>query len=447
MRRKLSAMIPFLFFFFITYFINSPFYDPSMDKLTDKLMMFSDRLQNLPARGPFTPFTPLTKGKGVDNPVKAWTYDIPKDSGEGIYYFPEVLTDAFDRPYIRINDSHVFALDQKGKLRWENDAFFANPWDKMILSNEGMITVGEKKLSLLDFENKLIWKRSSYVGDCYFSPDGFVVISSLHSLQSYDSKGKRKWYVSYKNISDKIMVIVDCFFDTKNNGYYLAYTIDLESLKNNEAIIFSLTGEGNVRWKKKFGTMDKLSFLNSFFPDKNNLIHEVFLLNFDPQEEHPDIERDDITAFDYDGNQLWSYSMAKEDYGTFPEGNYSIGKDKNFYLCYNHKKPDKPSWEENQANLICLSPEGKLVWKKTFPGVFDTAPVLDDQDHLYLSLSSSEDCFISFYPDGTEKWRIKTERDMGFIDSLTLGSNRSLYGFSESLGRVFCIRDKDAVGK
>ncbi len=443
MERKLSAMIPFLFFFLITYFINSPFYDPAMNKL----LKLTDRLQNLPARGPFTPFTPLTKGKGIDNPVQVWTYDIQKDPDEKEFSLTEAFVDVFDRPYVRISDSHLYALDQEGMLRWVDKSFFTNSCRKIIPNNEGMIKVVEGKLNLLDYDKNLIWKRSSYVGDCYFSPDGFVVISGLYALQSYDSKGKIKWYASDKSISHINMGILECFFDNKNNSYYLAHKVDWEFPKNGENIIFSLTADGKFRWIKKLNSTQLVSFFNSFFPGTNNLIHEVFLLKFDSYEKDSDIERDDITAFDCDGNQLWSYSIAREGYRAYTEGGYSIGKDKNFYLCYNHMKHDEVNWEENQANLICLSPEGKLVWKKTFPGVFDTAPVLDDQDHLYLSLSSSEDFFISFYPNGTEKWRIKTERGMEFIDSLTLGPNRSLYGFSESLGRVFCIRDKDAVGK
>ena len=443
MRRKLSAMIPFLFIILFLCFFISPLFETSVDML----MLFSDRLQNIPARGPFTPFTPLTKGKGIEKPVQVWTYDIHKDPDKKEFSLTEVFADVYDRPYIRVGDSQLYALDQEGRLRWVNKTFFTNTCRKIILNNEGMIKVGEGKLNLLDYDNKLIWKRSRYTSNFHISPDGFVVISDLYSLQSYDSKGKIKWYASDKNISDINMGILECFFDNKNNSYYLAHKADLESPKNGENIIFSLTGEGKIRWKKKLDGTDLVSFFNSFFPDTNNLIHEVFLLSFDSYEKDSYIERDDITAFDIDGNQLWVYSMEREGYRAYTEGSYSIGKDKNFYLCYNHMKHDEANWEENQANLICLSPEGKLVWKKTFPGVFDTAPVLDDQDHLYLSLSSSEDCFISFYPDGTEKWRIKTERDMGFIDSLTLGPNRSLYGFSESLGRVFCIRDKDAVGK
>jgi hypothetical protein len=444
MGRKLSAMIPFLLILLIPFF----YYSATLDSSTEKLLRLIDRLKHLPASGPFTPFTPLTKEKGIDNPVQVWTYDMPKDPDEKDFFSTEIFTDGFGRPYIRVRDSHLYALDQEGKLRWENDAFFANPWDKMILSNEGMIKVGEGKLNLLDYDNKLIWKRSRYTSNFHISPDGFVVISGLYALQSYDSKGKIKWYASDKNISDINMGILECFFDNKNNSYYLAHKADLESPNIGVTNIFSLTAEGKFRWKKKLDGTELVSFFNSFFPGTNNLIHEVFLLNFDYYEKDSDIERDDIAAFDCDGNQLWSYSMAREGYRAYTEGSYSIGKDKNFYLCYNHMKHDEVNWEENQANLICLSPEGKLIWKKTFPGVFDTAPVLDDQDHLYLSLSSSEDCFISFYSNGTEKWRIKTERGMGFIDSLTLGSNRSLYGFSESLGRVFCIRDKEAaVGK
>lgn len=421
-----------------------------------------DKILYRPDPGPYVPFTPITFDlEGIDQPKHAWTYHWPEDYDKTLEAMVSPQVDSHGNVYILGMNYYLYALNSSGERLWEKE----NCLTSLVPSLEGVLTETPGRQTLFDVNGTTKWSDSRFGDNFFLAPDGYLVGESFGGILSYDSKGKLRWHLSLEDETYKSFFFETCFFDTQSNGYFLFTSpprVPPEMGKSMQyvyhTLLFSVSSQGELRWKKVVAT--ERQFLENFIPSKESLVKDTFLLAFHQAEDEkpPEVWTEDwsresfsrwwdakginpktIKAFNTDGEELWQLEESRQGYNDL---GYAIDQDNNFFFSFNERDISTPSWELISGHLMMVSKEGKLAWSKAMEGQFETAPLLDKNNHIYIGLQTDDSNLFAFYPDGTEKWRMKVEVLNQYLHSLTFGPKRSLYFTSRLQSLLFCVRER-----
>ncbi len=424
---------------------------------------FMDQLEYRIDPGPYTPFTPVVfEAEGIDQPEHAWTYHWPESYNRTLESLTAPSIDQEGNIYFVGYNRYLYALDSSGERKWGKKSFF----DPLVVSEEGLIVRSSRGIMLLDFDGNELWKRNMTVGEYFLAPDGFLVGKAWDRLVSFDSNGKLRWYLPFKDDQYDYYSLKGCFFDTQANGYYIfnASVPETAEMKKNmqftyHTIMMSVSSEGLLRWKKVLST--ERQFLEDFVPTKESLVKDTFLLAFHQaeREEPPEVMTQKwydesrvrwwdakktnpktIKAFNTDGEELWE--MEEKRLGLH-DLDYAIDQENNFYFSFNEREADDEVLPLVSAHLMSWSKEGDLLWSNAIPYLIETPPLLDNHRHVYVGVEEGETNLMAFYPDGTEKWRTKVDVLYRYKHSLSFGPDRSIYFTSKIQSLMFCVREKN----
>jgi len=461
--RPMNRVVKSVFLLFVSVLLIVSLSSCAFLRASRSFFKTMDKILYRPDPGPYVPFTPITFDlEGIDQPKHAWTYHWPEDYDRTLEAMVSLQVDSHGNVYILGRNFYFYALNSSGERLWGKKNFFQRSF---VLCDEGVIADSMSGLRLLDLKGQTKSYYPRGTSDFYLAPDGFIVGEVLTGLVSYDAKGKLRWHMPFDEDQYDYLHLEGYFFDTQSNGYYIfnASVPETPEMKKNmqwehHTLIMSVSSDGKLRWKKVLST--KRQFLEEFLPTKESLVEDTFLLAFHQaeQEEPPEemtqewyesswgrwydakgVKPKTIKAFNTDGEELW---QVEETRLGLHDLDYAIDQENNFYFAYNEQDASTPYWELISGHLMKVSKEGKLLWSKAMEGQFETAPLLDKNKHIYIGLQTDDSNLFAFYPDGTEKWRMKVEVLNQYLHSLTFGPKRSLYFTSSLQSLLFCVRER-----
>ena len=244
--------------------------------------------------------------------------------------------------------------------------------------------------------------------------DGFILGGSSRNLMLYvvkiNSEGNLAWIYEYEAnvISSSCTEII-----VSENEYFICG--ELSGIDNSRGVVINLNDEGEEIWSQQYGND---ATIRSMLQDD-----EVFIC--------AGKERDDYWVFAIDsvGDQLWSINTGSEHIDDFQEiihtmdDNYLAVGTFDYY------------WDEfdqigGDIGMMKVSPEGDIIWQKTFGGE-DTENVrstvaLDDRSYL-LSGSSHDN-------ENWESVLFRTTPDLDITTDVSqYGNNGRLYGDAEQI--------------
>jgi len=323
---------------------------------------------------------------GPSNGILKWQYLLPSNV---VSASPVIDTDG--TIYIS-NAGSVFAINPDGSQKWQLTLNSGGTCDcSPAISGDGTIYIpsGKNDFYALNPDGTLKWTYKAPNSFQYSSPtigqDGTIYVGCNLDLLAISPDGSLLWkYRVGENISSTPAIALDGTIYVRSRTKYLC----------------AINSDGSLKWKIELGSVTSGGGLSPVIADDGTIFTNG-TVSYASDYNVWDVNG--LFAINPDGTIKWSFnsiSPAGTGTGGFvpaidPSGNIYLGGEVNDLL--------------NTSAFFALNSSGNLLWSYQLPSAVNlgkSSPTVDVNGVIYFGAT---DLLYSLNPDGSLKWKLKTD--------------------------------------
>ncbi|UVI27724.1 outer membrane protein assembly factor BamB family protein [Paenibacillus spongiae] len=294
---------------------------------------------------------------------------------------PAVGTDG--TVYVGSTDGKLYAVDKKGKKKWEfatGAAVYSSP----AISADGTVYVGsDVNLYAITPDGKLKWAFEA--GGAIYSTaaigeDGTIYVECEDGkLYALKPDGTKRWeFVTGGGMSGKPAI--------DSNGTIYVGSRDKK--------LYAINPNGTKKWE--FTTINEVKTSPAIGSDGT-----VYVAS--------GAER--LYAIKRDGTLKWEYPLDKKLYGGNSYSSPTIGADGTIYV------------GSGDSGIYAIKPDGTKKWKFDTDGIMIASPSIGADGTIYIG--SADRKLYAIKPDGTKKWEFRTNGQI--VAASAVGPDGAVY--------------------